>query len=343
MKVLVVMTATGGDFLMATPALRALKLSGKATAVHLLAGRSLQELARDNPHLDRIHYVSRRWTRPGGFTGKITGLVETARRLRREKFDLGINFNRDGRLALILFLAGCKKRFGFARGRGSIWLTDPLRIDRGKHHVFQYCDLLKKNGIFCLDFKMEFPVSEAVLAAVSEKFLKPECLEDGVVLVPGGADAAGEDAQSRSWPSENFAALAGLLIQDGQRVLLLGGKDDVRIAASIRAAQPKVVDWIGKTTLAETAALMKKARLVIGSDSGLMQLAEAAGARSISIFGPSHPGERKPLTAGNIAVWKGESMECSPCCRDGEFPDCDHRSCLAKIYPIEIFKLARSF
>jgi len=339
LKVLVIQIATIGDFLLATPALRALKLVDKTARVELLTGRSLQAVARDNPCLDQIFYLNDRRTGPGGFLGKTAEAVKILWLLRREKIDLGFNFQRDRRFNIILFLVGCKRRIGFARGRRSLWLTDPLRIDRDKHQVFQYCDLLKKTGIFCLDFKMEFPVSEAVLAAVNEKFLKPECLEDGVVLAPGGAEAAGGDAQSRCWPSENFAALAGLLIQDGQRVLLLGGKDDIRIAASIRAAQPKVVDWIGKTTLAETAALMKKARLVIGSDSGLMQLAAAVGARIIVIFGPSHPGERKPLTAGNVAVWKGENMECSPCCRDGEFPSCDQVMCLKSITPQEIFDL----
>ena len=87
---------------------------------------------------------------------------------------------------------------------------------------------------------------------------------------------------------------------------------------------------------------MKKARLVVCNDSGLMHLAAAVGARIIAIFGPTHPEEKKPLSAGNIAVWKGEDLECSPCYHDGRFPECEHRNCFKKISPQEIFELVRS-
>lgn len=151
-------------------------------------------------------------------------------------------------------------------------------------------------------------------------------------------EADGEK-DNRSWPEGHFAALAGLLIQDGQRVMLLGGAGDAGVAAAIKAAHPAVADLTGRATLAEMAALMKMSRLAVCNDSGLMHLAAAAGARVISIFGPTPPCERKPLNEGSTAVWKGEDMDCSPCCHNGIFPRCDHVSCLKKITPQEIFNL----
>lgn len=342
MKVLVIRIAAGGDLLLATPALRALKRAEKDTAVSLLSGRSLQAFAQDNPCLDRIFYLNERRLFHGGLLGKTAEVLKISRCLRREKFDLGFNFHRDWRFNIILFLAGCKRKIGFARRRRSLLLTDAVRIGDGKHHVFRYCDLLKGLGIYCLDFKLEFPCSESDLADVAKKFIKPENLEKYVVLALGGAPAVNMKMACRRWPGEHFAALAGLLVQNGQRVVLLGSESDVPIAASITAVQPKVVDWTGKTTLAEAAVLMKRSRLVVCGDSELMHLAAAAGARIISIFGPTHPGERKPLAAGNVAVWKGESMGCSPCYRDGVFPTCDHVSCLKNITPHEIYELVNS-
>jgi heptosyltransferase-2 len=342
LKVLVIKIAASGDFLLATPSLRALKLADNVAGVSLLAGRSLTAVTQDNPHLDRIFYLNGRRIFHGGLLGKIAEVLKISWRLRRERFDLGFNFHRDWRFNIILFLAGCKRRIGFAGRRRSLLLTDAVRIEGVKHHVFQYCDLLKGLGIFCLDFKLEFPLSGSDLAAAAEKFLKPDNLGKFVVLALDGTANVKEEMDSRRWPSEHFAALAGMLIRDGQRVALLGSKGDVKIAASIKAAQPDVVDLTGRTTLAEAAALLKKARLVVCNDSGLMHLAAAVGAHIISIFGPSHPGERKPLAAGNAAVWKGEDMECSPCYKNGEFPSCDHVSCLKKITPREIFDLIES-
>ena len=114
------------------------------------------------------------------------------------------------------FLAGCKRRIGFARGRKSILLTDAVRVAGIKHHIFHYCDLLKPLGIFCLDFKMEFPLDDAQAAAAAEKFLAPANLDDYIVLAPGGAANVKEEMESRRWPVEHFSALAGLLLGAGE-------------------------------------------------------------------------------------------------------------------------------
>ena len=343
MKVLVIKIAAIGDFLMATPALRALKLHSSITSVTLLAGSSIAAVVKHNPHLDKIYYLDDARIFKGGFWAKLAEVLKISWRLRREKFDLGFNFHRDWRFNIILFLSGCKKRIGFARGRKSWLLSEGITIEGVKHHIFHYCDLLKGQGIFCLDFKMEFPLSEAMLDAADNKFLKPEKLKDYVALAPGGAANVKEEMDSRRWGAENYAALAGLLINDGRKVVLLGSGGDRKITSSIKAVQPAVIDFCNRTDLAEAAVLMKKARLVVCNDSGLMHLADAVGARIIAIFGPTHPEEKKPLSAGNIAVWKGEGLECSPCYRDGRFPECEHRSCLKKTTPQEIFELTKQF
>lgn len=343
MKVLVIKIAAIGDFLMATPALRALKLSNAASSITLLAGHSIAAAVQNNPHLDKIYYLDDTRIFKGSFWAKLSEVLKISWRLRREHFDLGFNFHRDWRFNIILFLAGCKKRIGFASGRKSWLLSEGVAIKDVKHHIFHYCALLKGLDIFCLDFKMEFPLAEAVLNAAAAKFLQPGKLTDYVVLAPGGASNVKEEMDSRRWGAENYAALAGLLINDSRRVVLLGSGGDQKIANFIKAAQPAVIDFCNQTNLAEAAALLKKARLVVCNDSGLMHLAAAVGARIIAIFGPTHPEEKKPLSAGNVAVWKGEELECSPCYHDGRFPECDHRSCFRKISPQEIFELTKQF
>jgi len=342
-KVLVIKIAAIGDFLMATPALRALKLHGSVHSVTLLAGNSIAAVVQGNPHLDKIYYLDDAMIFKGSFLAKLAEVLKISWRLRREKFDLGFNFHRDWRFNIILFLAGCKKRIGFVSGRKSWLLSEGVAITGIKHHIFHYCDLLKGLGIFCLDFKMEFPLTEVVLNAAAAKFLQPEKLIDYVVLAPGGAANVKEEMDSRRWGAENYAALAGLLIGAGRRVVLLGSGGDQKIASLIKAAQPEVIDFCSQTNLAEAAALLKKSRLVVCNDSGLMHLAAAVGAPIIAIFGPTHPEEKKPLSAGNIAVWKGEEMACAPCYHDGVFPNCEHISCLKKISPQEIFELTKQF
>jgi lipopolysaccharide heptosyltransferase II len=341
-KVLVIKVAAIGDLLMATPAMRALKRAPQITEVHLLAGKSIAAAARGNPDLDGVFLIDDRRVFHGGLLARAAEILRVSWRLRREKYDIGFNFHRDWRYTIILFLAGCKRRIGFTRGRKPLLLSEAVRVEGIKHHIFHYCDLLKTLEIFCLDFKMTFPLGGAEEAAAEEKFLKTEGLADYIVLAPGGASNVKEEMESRRWPGENFSDLAGLLQGVGKRVVLVGSGSDAAIASRIKAAQPEVVDLTGRTTLAEAAAVLKKSRLVVCNDGGLMHLATAVGARVISIFGPTHPGEKKPLAAGSVAVWKGEELNCSPCYHDGVFPKCDHLNCLKKITPQEIFDLIQS-
>jgi len=347
-KALVIKVAAIGDLLMATPALRALQGDPRITGVHLLAGKSIAAAAQGQAGLDGVFLIDDRRIFRGGPLAKAAEVLRVSRKLRREKYDIGFNFHRDWRFSIILCLSGCRRRIGFARGRIDVGrqgrrksplLTDAVRVEGIKHHIFHYCDLLKPLGIFCLDFKMAFPLDSAAEDAAAAKFLDSAGLVDYVVLAPGGASNVKEEMESRRWPGENFSALAGLLTAAGKRVVLVGSGSDAAIAARIKAAQPGVVDFTGLTTLAEAAAILKRSRLVVCNDSGLMHLAAAVGARVISIFGPTHPGEKKPLNEGSVAVWKGEGMDCSPCYRDGVFPPCDHLSCLRKITPREIFAL----
>lgn len=344
MKVLVVKVAAIGDLLMATPALRALKRDARTSAVHLLAGRSIAAAVRDNPDVDKVVYMDDRRLFHGGPAARIAEVLRVSRMLRREKYDVGFNFHRDWRFNIILFLAGCRRRIGFQRGRRQPFLlTEAVAVEGIKHHIFHYCDLLKALGILCLDFKMAFALDDAALLAAAAKFLAPGNLEEYVVLAPGGAANVKEEMESRRWPAENFVALAGLLLAAGRRVVLVGSGSDGAIAARIKAELPGVVDLTGRTTLAEAAAILKRSRLVVCNDSGLMHLAAAVGARVISLFGPTHPGEKKPLNEGSVAVWKGEALACSSCYHDGEFPKCKHVDCMKRISPLEIFELTKRF
>ena len=98
----------------------------------------------------------------------------------------------------------------------------------------------------------------------------------------------------KTWPAERFAMVAAeLLAQNGPmadgRLLLLGGPSDRFAAEAVRRVIPRarLVDTAGRIDLLTAYALLKRARLFIGNDSGLMHLSAAAGAPTLGLFGPS--------------------------------------------------------
>ena len=98
----------------------------------------------------------------------------------------------------------------------------------------------------------------------------------------------------KTWPAERFALVArGLLGTggplEGGRLMVVGGPDDRGAAAPVKAAVPRsrCIDLVGREDLLVCYAALKRARLFIGGDSGLMHLAAAAGAPTLGLFGPS--------------------------------------------------------
>ncbi len=113
---------------------------------------------------------------------------------------------------------------------------------------------------------------------------------DGPVL----AMAPAANWVGKTWASENFAVVAADLLSPsgplaGGRLLLLGGEDDRFAAEAVRRVVPRgrTVDLVGRTDLLTAYAALKRARLFIGNDSGLMHLAAAAGTPTLGLFGPS--------------------------------------------------------
>ena len=97
-------------------------------------------------------------------------------------------------------------------------------------------------------------------------------------LIPGAAP----HRPAKRWPAAHFAALAA---QMELPAVILGGKTEQPLAARIRQDAPDAIDLTGRTDLAQLAAVLSRASLAIGNDTGPMHLAAALGIPSIVLFG----------------------------------------------------------
>jgi ADP-heptose:LPS heptosyltransferase len=117
------------------------------------------------------------------------------------------------------------------------------------------------------------------------------------LIGPGGpilAVAPSANWVGKTWPAERFAvAAAELLGPDGPmpdgRLMLVGGPDDRWAAEAVSRviSRDRLIDLVGRTDLLTTFACLKRVRLFVGNDSGLMHMAAAAGAPTLGLFGPS--------------------------------------------------------
>ena len=98
----------------------------------------------------------------------------------------------------------------------------------------------------------------------------------------------------KAWPTERFAEVTRRLLSPtglfaGGRLMLLGDKSDVHEVESVKSTAPRgqLIDLVGKGDLLTTFAALRRVRLFIGNDTGFSQLAAAAGAPTLALFGPS--------------------------------------------------------
>ncbi len=110
--------------------------------------------------------------------------------------------------------------------------------------------------------------------------------------------------EPKVWPAERFAAAFDLLsasVIPGARPVVLGGPGPAEraMAAPLLAALPGALDLVGVLRLPEVAAVLQRAALFIGNDSGLMHLSAAAGAPTIGLFGPTDASTYAP--SGRLA------------------------------------------
>ncbi|HUZ73854.1 MAG TPA: glycosyltransferase family 9 protein [Stellaceae bacterium] len=143
-------------------------------------------------------------------------------------------------------------------------------------------------------------------------WLAPEHEAQAAALLPPGGPvlAIGPAAnwRGKEWRAERFAELARRLTAPGgvlaqARVVVLAAAHERAQAAPVIDALPpaRCIDLVGRVDLLTAAAVLRRAALFIGNDTGLMHMAAAVGTPTLGLFGPS-PVEQYAPWGGHTAV-----------------------------------------
>ena len=142
----------------------------------------------------------------------------------------------------------------------------------------------------------------------------------------------------KHWIEERWARLAKSLGgETGLRAVLLGGKEDEESAERIgRDGDPVPVNLAGRTTLGQAAAVISRASLLIGVDTGLTHMGFAVGVPTVALFGATRPYLDVEGMPGTVLY---HPRDCSPCRRS---PTCDEEyPCMKDITVEEVLRAAR--
>lgn len=291
-RILITRLSAIGDCILTMPLVCALRRAMPKAFIAWAVERAAAPLVEHHASVDQVIRVPKRvCSKPGE-------LLQLRRELRNWRFDIAIDPQSLSKSAVVAWLSGAKRRIAFRAPVGrelAPWLANERVTSRQPHVVDRYLELLQPLGITADAVQFDVPQSATAEQAV-QPLLSQSRLRNGFAVINPGAGWS-----TKVWPSERLGAIAQRL---GEReglpsVVVWAGEMERRWAETIVAAAPQHAVMAPATSLLELAAVMRRARLFVGSDTGPLHLAAAVGVKCVGIYGPTRPEECGPYGEGH--------------------------------------------
>jgi ADP-heptose:LPS heptosyltransferase len=309
-----------GDFLLALPALEALRAAYPDAELVLLGSAWHREFLAGRPGpVDRCVAVPPstgvRDDRP---PAPARVLDEFFAAMRAERFDLAMQLHGGG-ASSNPFTA----RLG-ARVTAGARAPDAPGLDRTVAYAPYQPEVLRLLEVVALVGAAPVTLAPSVAVTGTDRAESHQVLPDDgrplVALHPGANDGR------RCWPPERFAAVAAELGRKGARVLVVGGATDRPAAARVAAsAGGEAEDLAGRLSLGGLAGLLERCRLLLSNDSGPRHLAAAVGTPTVGIYWCVNLPVYGPLLRAGHRVLVSWQLACLVCGADCTLGPCGHR------------------
>ena len=308
MRVLALQLKRIGDLALTTPALHALKTAGHHVTLVISAGTdTLLPMLRDSVD-DALIY-----------RGQNSSAIAFWRKMWRGHFDACVDFTGRDRSALMTVASHAAQRItadSLLRGGGwrrwcyNVVAEAPVRSRHTVDHYLDYLvpfDLQPASQEVPVRPVLHLPEGAVERAAVLLASHGIAATDDFIVIHPGSA------RPEKYWVPERWAEVIACCQEElGRRCVLTGGQHDpyeqahhAAIKHALAAQRQTCVDLAGQLDLPALAAVLARAGLVVGVDSGPMHLAVAWSRPQIVLFGPTNPFHWRPRHDGGVVLRAG--------------------------------------
>lgn len=284
-RILLIRPSALGDVCRTVPVLVSLRARFPDAAIDWLVQSEFAEAVKEHPALDRVVPFPRREVSLGRLwrPGALGTLLRFLRSLRGPGYDVVVDAQGLFRSA---FFAGCtraERRIGYANAAeaGWIFLNERHAIPSSLHTVDRMLMLVERAGIPPVR-DMRLYTGDAAKAR-SHELVQSERF---VLIAPTSR------WPGKRWPSDRFAVLARRLLDDGaaDSIAIAGAaseRDQCGPLLELAKADPRVIDLVGRTSIAELMAVIERASLVIANDSAALHMAVGFDRPIVALFGPT--------------------------------------------------------
>ena len=332
-KILLIRLRRIGDVIMTTPVVSALREGFPDAFISYIVEKPYRELVEGNPGLDKIFVLEKKQS--------LRDFFKLIRLIRKEKYDVVLDFHGGPRASLITLFSKAKLKVGYRiKYRNFIYHIKLSRSPKKGHFhsVENHLNFVKALGIN-IEFPppLSLPQAQKTEAEKVRQFLEENKLEGNKIIIIH--ISAGNEF--RDWGVDNFVKLTHLLGKQSEvKIILIGASED-KIAEEeiLKKSAAPLLSQVGRLNLREVKKLISQSSLFVGPDSGPMHIAASTSTPIVALFGPTLLANFAPWQANAVLIEK--EFDCRPC----KQRQCIYKDfrCLQSITPEEVYEACLRF
>ena len=318
-KILINRDGAFGDSIVALPAINIIRQNFPSAQIDLLSinnsNVSFKDLGLQDGLIDSLYVVDKKKRN------------ETLESLKNSNYDLFIQIPQNigiyksiRNMLLVRFYLNIKSAFGWDSGRIKSFMRYQKKFLKIPTETQRFITTLQKNGF---PGHIGYPIRSQ--EPKHSLFEQEVATNDAIIFLIGGK------LQPKKWPLDYWVSLAKL-IGPQQKILLIGGKDEIDEAGFILSKTTNTISLCGELTIPELNHVFKNAKLAISLDTGAMHLCEAAGTKLVALFSTRDLSNKwYPNNKSSIVIEK--VLGCSFCLKT----KCSNNICMSNITPEEVY------
>lgn len=308
LKFLIVRFSSIGDIVLTTPVIRCLRKKYPDAAIHYLTKKKFASILESNPYLDKVIVLD-------------DNLNQILHQLENEAYDHVIDLHHNLRTVRLMNSMREIPFHSFNKLNLKKWIYTNFKINTlpNKHIVDRYMETVKSLGVENDGLGLDFFISQK--ETIKDEDIPFSHLHGYIAIVIGAAH------NTKKLPVEKLKELVAKI---DYPIILLGGKEDFINGEKIAESDSiKIYNACGKFSLNESADIIRKSKLVISHDTGLMHIAAAFKKYILSVWGNTVPSFGMTPYKTNFAIFQVNKLMCRPCSKTG-YQECPlgHFKCM---------------
>ena len=311
MKILIIRFSSIGDIVLTTPVIRCLRKKYPDGDIYFLTKKSFSGIVLANPYINTVLTLE----------DDITATIQI---LKNENFDYIIDLHHNLRTLRIRQALKGVPFFSFNKLNTQKWIYTTLKINLmpEKHIVDRYMHTVKTLGVVNDGLGLDYFIPEKDIVSDADI---PFSHSQGYISV-----AIGAAHFTKKLPVDKLKTLC---VGIKYPIILLGGSEDFENGREIARIDPvKIYNACGKFSLNESADMIRRSKLIISHDTGLMHIAAAFRKNIFSVWGNTVPSFGMYPYGTSYEVFQVNKLWCRPCSKIG-FDKCPlgHFKCMCEI------------